>query len=61
MLQVAIKFEHVTSKGCTVKGKPMEWSVYSAIRDCYGLPKVYAKGTANGFHIMVSEALELNA
>ena len=26
-LQVALKFEHVTSKGCT-NGPPYEWSVY---------------------------------
>ncbi len=27
--QVALKFEHNTSKGCTPNGPPYEWSVYA--------------------------------
>ena len=27
--QVAIKFEHKTSKGCVAGGPPYEWSVYA--------------------------------
>lgn len=26
--EVALKFEHKTSKGCTASGPPYEWSVY---------------------------------
>lgn len=54
VLQVAIKFEHVSSKGCLSNGKPAEWSVYNAIDGCHGVPKLYAKGTKGNFHIMVS-------
>ena len=52
--QVAIKFEHVSSKGCLTNGKPAEWSVYSAIGSCPGIPKVYARTTQASFHILVS-------
>lgn len=27
--------------------------MYSQIGDCHGIPKVYAKGTKDSFHIMV--------
>lgn len=27
-LQVALKFEHKTSKGCTSSGNPYEWGIY---------------------------------
>jgi len=27
-VQVALKFEHNTSKGCTPNGPPYEWTVY---------------------------------
>ena len=57
MAQVAIKFEHETSKGCSPHGKPSEWGIYGQIGDCHGIPKVYAKGSKDGFHIMVSNCL----
>ncbi|CAK0753731.1 hypothetical protein CVIRNUC_002242 [Coccomyxa viridis] len=55
--QVAIKFEHVSSKGCLTNGKPAEWSVYSAIGSCPGMPKVYARTTQASFHILIMELL----
>lgn len=27
-VQVALKFEHNTSKGCTPNGPPYEWTIY---------------------------------
>ena len=55
-LQVALKFEHKTSKGCTLNGAPYEWQVYVALGDTYGVPKVHWKGQQNDFYIMVSPA-----
>lgn len=54
--QVAIKFESTASKGCNNGGPPYEWQVYNKIAGCYGIPKIYAKGTQGGFHIMVKTA-----
>ena len=28
-MQVALKFEHKTSKGCTASGTPYEWGIYT--------------------------------
>lgn len=53
-LQVAIKFESTSSKGCSNGGPPYEWQVYTKISGCYGIPKIFAKGTQAGFYIMVS-------
>lgn len=53
IIQVAIKFESTKSKGCNHGGPPYEWQVYNKITGCYGIPKIYAKGTQHGFHIMV--------
>ncbi len=53
-MQVAIKFESTSSKGCSNGSPPYEWQVYTKISGCYGIPKIYAKGTQAGFHIMVS-------
>jgi len=50
--QVAIKFEHKTSKGCS-GGVPHEWGVYSVLGNTLGLPQVYYKGQQGNFHIMV--------
>lgn len=54
--QVAIKFEHKSSKGCN-NGPPHEWSVYSQLGDTYGVPKVYHRGQQNNFYIMVMDLL----
>ena len=53
-MQVALKFEHKTSKGCTSSGPPYEWQVYQALGDTYGVPKLHYKGNQNDFYIMVS-------
>ncbi|BDA46424.1 probable casein kinase I isoform delta at N-terminal half [Coccomyxa sp. Obi] len=55
--KVAIKFESTSSKGCSNGGPPYEWQVYTKISGCYGIPKIFAKGTQAGFHIMVMELL----
>jgi serine/threonine protein kinase len=55
--EVALKFEHRTSKGCTSSGPPYEWSVYAGIGEVYGVPKVHAKGQAGEFYIMVMDLL----
>ena len=57
--QVALKFEHKTSKGCSSNGTPYEWQVYSALGDTYGVPKLYYKGQQNDFYVMVSFPLLL--
>ena len=53
-MQVALKFEHKTSKGCTSNGAPYEWQVYQSLGDTYGIPKLHYKGNQNDFYIMVN-------
>eukprot|EP00887_Chlorella_sp_A99_P002731 scaffold6.g2731.t1 len=55
--EVALKFEHNTSKGCTPNGPPYEWSVYNAIGDVYGVPKVHYKGQQAEFYVMIMDLL----
>jgi serine/threonine protein kinase len=54
--QVALKFEHRSSKGCGY-GPPYEWSVYNALSGCYGVPKVSYKGRQGDYYIMVMDLL----
>lgn len=54
--QVALKFEHRSSKGCGY-GPPYEWSVYSALSGCYGVPRVSYKGRQGDYYIMVMDLL----
>mmetsp|Transcript_917 Transcript_917/g.1380 ORF Transcript_917/g.1380 Transcript_917/m.1380 type:complete len:725 (+) Transcript_917:192-2366(+) len=54
--QVALKFEHTTSKGCT-NGPPYEWSVYQQLGESYGIPKVHFKGSQDDFYVMVMDLL----
>uniref|UniRef100_A0A7S0WZX7 non-specific serine/threonine protein kinase n=1 Tax=Chlamydomonas leiostraca TaxID=1034604 RepID=A0A7S0WZX7_9CHLO len=54
--QVALKFEHITSKGCT-HGPPYEWSVYQQLGESYGIPKVHFKGQQDDFYVMVMDLL----
>eukprot|EP00877_Chromochloris_zofingiensis_P010070 jgi/Chrzof1/5316/Cz15g21270.t1 len=54
--EVALKFEHNTSKGCTY-GPPYEWSVYSQLGETYGVPKMHYKGCQGNFYIMVMDLL----
>lgn len=52
-VQVAVKFEHKTSKGCSSSGYPYEWTMYRDIRECYGIPKLHWKGVQGDFFVMV--------
>lgn len=54
--QVALKLEHRTSKGCNY-GPPYEWSVYGALGNISGIPKVHYKGRQGDFYIMVMDML----
>jgi len=54
--QTALKFEHRSSKGCGY-GPPYEWSVYSALSGCYGIPRVSYKGRQGDYYIMVMDLL----
>ncbi|KAG6475239.1 casein kinase 1-like protein HD16 [Zingiber officinale] len=55
-MEVAIKFEHRTSKGCNY-GPPYEWQVYSALGGSYGVPRVHYKGRQGDYYIMVMDML----
>ncbi|KAL4442959.1 hypothetical protein ABPG77_008450 [Micractinium sp. CCAP 211/92] len=56
-VEVALKFEHNTSKGCTPNGPPYEWTVYNAIGEVYGVPKVHYKGQQGEFYVMIMDLL----
>ncbi|KAL6782597.1 MUT9 [Auxenochlorella protothecoides x Auxenochlorella symbiontica] len=56
-LEVALKFEHKTSKGCAPNGAPFEWGVYNAIGPTYGVPHIHFKGLQNNFYIMIMDLL----
>ncbi|XP_042437428.1 casein kinase 1-like protein HD16 [Zingiber officinale] len=55
-MEVAIKFEHRTSKGCNY-GPPYEWQVYSALGGSYGVPRVHYKGRQGDYYVMVMDML----
>ena len=57
--QVALKFEHRSSKGCNY-GPPYEWSVYNAfsgLGGILGVPKVHFKGRQGEYYVMVMDLL----
>jgi len=54
--QVALKFEHRSSKGCDY-GPPYEWSVYNSLGGILGVPKVHYKGRQSDYYIMVMDLL----
>ncbi|EHA8588006.1 Casein kinase I-RAG8-like protein [Cocos nucifera] len=54
--QVAIKFEHRSSKGCNY-GPPYEWQVYSALGGSHGVPKVHYKGRQGDYYVMIMDML----
>uniref|UniRef100_A0A453EDJ9 non-specific serine/threonine protein kinase n=2 Tax=Aegilops tauschii subsp. strangulata TaxID=200361 RepID=A0A453EDJ9_AEGTS len=54
--QVALKFEHRTSKGCNY-GAPSEWQVYNTLSGNHGVPRVHYKGKQGEFYIMVMDML----
>ncbi|PKA52382.1 Casein kinase I isoform delta-like [Apostasia shenzhenica] len=55
-LEVALKFEHRNSKGCTY-GPPYEWQVYSALGGSHGVPRVHYKGRQGDYYVMVMDML----
>ena len=58
-VQVALKFEHRSSKGCNY-GPPYEWSVYNAfstLGGIMGVPKVHYKGRQGEYYVMVMDLL----
>jgi len=55
-VQVALKFEHRTSKGCNY-GPPYEWTVYNNLGGIHGVPKVHFKGRQGDHYIMVMDLL----
>ncbi|KAL6524055.1 Casein kinase 1-like protein hd16 [Orobanche minor] len=55
-VEVALKFEHRNSKGCSY-GPPHEWQVYNALGGSYGIPRVHFKGRQTEYYIMVMDIL----
>ncbi|NP_001311193.1 casein kinase I [Zea mays] len=55
-LEVALKFEHQSSKGCNF-GAPYEWQVYNTLSGNHGVPRVHYKGKQGEFYIMVMDIL----
>ncbi|CAM0905462.1 unnamed protein product [Alopecurus aequalis] len=54
--EVALKFEHRSSKGCNY-APPYEWQVYQTINGCYGVPGVHYKGRQGDYYILVMDIL----
>ncbi|ONM32647.1 Protein kinase family protein [Zea mays] len=54
--EVAIKFEHTSSKGCTY-GPPAEWQIYTALGGTHGVPKVHYKGRQGDYYVMIMDML----
>ncbi|GAU21172.1 hypothetical protein TSUD_10890 [Trifolium subterraneum] len=55
-VEVALKFEHKTSKGCNY-GPPYEWQVYNVLGGSHGVPRVHYKGKQGDFYVMVMDIL----
>ncbi|KAK9128521.1 hypothetical protein Syun_017318 [Stephania yunnanensis] len=55
-LEVALKFEHRNSKGCSY-GPPYEWQVYNTLGGSHGVPKVHYKGRQGDYYVMVMDML----
>ena len=59
--QVALKFEHRSSKGCNY-GPPYEWSVYSSsLGSISGIPRVHYKGRQGDYYVMVRHRAQVPA
>ncbi|CAN6887065.1 unnamed protein product [Brassica oleracea var. botrytis] len=56
ILEVALKFEHRSSKGCNY-GPPHEWQVYNTLGGSHGVPRVHFKGRQGDYYIMVMDIL----
>ncbi|KAH9799692.1 protein kinase domain-containing protein [Citrus sinensis] len=55
-VEVALKFEHRSSKGCNY-GPPYEWQVYNALGGSHGVPRVHFKGRQGDYYVMVMDML----
>ncbi|CAO2197657.1 unnamed protein product [Urochloa humidicola] len=55
-VEVALKFEHRTSKGCN-HAPPYEWAVYNAVGGIHGVPRVHYKGRQGEYYVMVMDML----
>lgn len=55
-IEVALKFEHRNSKGCSY-GPPNEWQVYNTLGAVHGVPRVHYKGKQGDHYIMVMDML----
>ncbi|RLM94260.1 uncharacterized protein C2845_PM08G25250 [Panicum miliaceum] len=55
-VEVALKFEHKTSKGCNY-APPYEWAVYNAVGGIHGVPRVHYKGRQGEYYVMVMDML----
>ncbi|GFQ07008.1 casein kinase i homolog 2 [Phtheirospermum japonicum] len=55
-IEVALKFEHRSSKGCNY-APPYEWQVYTALGGSHGIPRVHYKGRQGDYYIMVMDML----
>ncbi|KAG9449124.1 hypothetical protein H6P81_009089 [Aristolochia fimbriata] len=55
-IEVALKFEHRTSKGCNY-GPPYEWQVYNTLGGSHGVPRVHFKGRQGDYYVMVMDML----
>ncbi|KAK4772340.1 hypothetical protein SAY86_014115 [Trapa natans] len=55
-VEVALKFEHVSSKGCNY-GPPYEWQIYNTLGGIHGVPRAHFKGRQGDYYIMVMDKL----
>ncbi|KAM0945738.1 putative protein kinase CK1-CK1-Pl family [Dioscorea sansibarensis] len=55
-VEVALKFEHRSSKGCNY-GPPYEWQVYNTLGGIHGVPRVHHKGRQGDYFVMVMDML----
>eukprot|EP00249_Psilotum_nudum_P023124 c28755_g1_i6 orf=394-1572(+) len=55
-MEVALKFEHRSSKGCNY-GPPYEWQVYNTLGGSHGVPRVHYKGRQGDYFVMVMDML----
>ncbi|KAF3963703.1 hypothetical protein ACB098_05G042700 [Castanea mollissima] len=55
-VEVALKFEHKSSKGCNY-GPPSEWQVYTTLGGSHGVPRVHYKGQQGNYYVMVMDML----
>ncbi|KAJ7571416.1 hypothetical protein O6H91_01G162500 [Diphasiastrum complanatum] len=55
-VEVALKFEHHSSKGCNY-GPPYEWQVYTTLGGSHGVPRVHYKGRQGDYYVMVMDML----